>query len=154
MHNLNLRKSKIYRTGVLFINLSVDFILTVYILTKPSFCASTKVLRFIKPRVRQNQRKNPFINPSQGTIVRMCISTMSPPRNQHIWILQRLLLVCITSSAYHFHAYSHPLDTMGAYQFLFVPPPFPFLASFLRVLAPPLQDAREGRKEKMRGWRN
>ncbi len=41
-----------------------------------------------------------------------CISTPSPPRNHHIWSLQRLVLLCITSSAYHFHAYSHPCDTM------------------------------------------
>ncbi len=67
--------------------------------------------RFIKPCVRQNLRKNPFINPSQGKIVRMIISTPTPPRNHHIWSLQRLVLLCITSSAYYSHAYSHPRET-------------------------------------------
>ncbi len=83
-----------------------------YLHTKARFCLRTKVFRFIKPCVRQNLRKNPFINPSQGKIVRTCISTPSPPQNNHILSLQCLVILCITSSAYHFHAYSHPCDTM------------------------------------------
>ncbi len=86
--------------GVSFIKLSVDFILKVYVRTKARFC------------VQQNLRKKPFINPSQGKIVRTCISTPTPPRNNHVWRLQRLVLLCITSSACHFHAYYHPRDTM------------------------------------------
>ncbi len=99
-------------TGASCIKLYVDFNLKVYVRTKARFCVRTKVFRFIKACVRQNMRKNPLINPSQGKIVRMCISTPTPPRNHHIWSLQRLILRCITSSAYHFHAYSHPRDTM------------------------------------------
>ncbi len=49
--------------------------------------------------------KKPFINPSQGKIVCMCISTLTPPRNNYIWSLQSIVLLWITSSAYHFHAY-------------------------------------------------
>ncbi len=49
-----------------------------------------KVFRFIKACVRQNLRKNPFINPSQGKIVCTCISTPTP-RKHHIWRLQRLV---------------------------------------------------------------
>ncbi len=100
------------RPGASCIKLYVDFNLKVYVCTKARFCLRTKVFRFIKACVRQNMRKNPLINPSQGKIVRTCISTPTPPRNHHIWSLQRLVLRCITSSAYHFHAYSHPRDTM------------------------------------------
>ncbi len=89
--------------------------LNVYVGTKARFCVCTQVFRFIKPCVRQNLCKNPFINPIQGKIVLTCISTSSPPRNHHIWSLQCLVLLCISSSAYHFHAYSHPRDTMFQY---------------------------------------
>ncbi len=50
----------------------------------------------------------PLYIPVRGST---CISTPTTPRNHHKWSLQRLVLLCITSSAYHFHAYSHPLDT-------------------------------------------
>ncbi len=90
-------------SGVSFIKLSVYFILKVYV------CVI--FFRFIKPCVCQNLRKKPLINPSQGNIVRMCISTPSPPRNHHVWNLHPLVLLCITSSSYNFHAYSHPRDT-------------------------------------------
>ncbi len=60
-----------FRPGVTFIKIYIDFILKVYI--------DTKVFRFIKTSVQQNLRKNTFINPSQGKIVRTCISTPSPP---------------------------------------------------------------------------
>ncbi len=53
-------------SGVSFIKLSIDFILEVYVLTKARFCIHVNVFRFIKPCVRQNLCKNPFINPSQG----------------------------------------------------------------------------------------
>ncbi len=99
-------------SGASCIKISVDFILKVYVRTKARFWIRTKVFRFIKPYVRQNLRKNPFINPSQGKIVHTCISTLSPPWNNYIWSLQHLGLLCITSSAYHFRAYSHPCDTM------------------------------------------
>ena len=100
------------RPGASFIKLCVDFILKVCVRTYGRICVRTKVFRFIKPCVGQNLRKNPFRNPSQGKIVRTCISTPTPPRNHHIWSLQRLVLLCITSSACHFHAYSHARDTM------------------------------------------
>ncbi len=56
-----------------------------YVCTKDRFCDAWIFFRFIKPCLRQNLRKNPFINPSQGKIVRTCISTPTPPRNPHIW---------------------------------------------------------------------
>ncbi len=100
-------------SGVSFIKLSIDFILKVYVHTKAVFCIRVNVFRFIKPCVRQNLRKNPFINPSQWKSVHTCISTPTTPSNHYIWSLQHLVLLCIiTSSAYHFHAYSHPRDTM------------------------------------------
>ncbi len=80
--------------------------------TKARSCIRVIFFRFIKPCVHQNLCKNPFINPSQGKSAHTCISTPSPPRNHHIWSLQRLVLLCITSSAYHFHLYPHPSDTM------------------------------------------
>ncbi len=89
-------------SGVSFIKLSVDFILTVYIRTKGY----------------QNLCKNPFIKASQGKIVRTCIFTPSPHRNHHIWSLQRLVLLCITSSAYNFLAYSCPRNTMFTFMHL------------------------------------
>ncbi len=98
--------------GVSCIKLSVDFILKVYVGTKARFCVHTNVFRLIKACVRRNLRKNHFINPSQGKVVRTCISTPSPPRNHYIWSLQRLVLLCITSSAYHFNAELHPHETM------------------------------------------
>ncbi len=45
-------------------------------------------------------------------------------------------------------------DDPGCFSFLICASSFPFLASFPRVLAPPLQDAREGSKEKTQGRRN
>ncbi len=87
---------------VSFIKLSGDFILKVYVRTKARLCVRVNFFRFIKPCVRQNLHKNPFINPIQGKIVRTFISTPSPPRNHHIWSLLRLLLRCIT----HLHIIS------------------------------------------------
>ncbi len=93
--------------GASFIKLPVDFILKVYVGTKVRFCIRTKVLRFIKPYAR-TCTKIPLIIPVRG---RLC-ARASPPRYHHIWSLQRLVLLCIISSAYHVHAYSHPRDSM------------------------------------------
>ncbi len=80
-------------TGVSFIKLSVHFILKVYVCTEAWFCIRVNFFTFIKPCICLNLRKNPFINPSQGKVVRMCISTLTPPRNHHTWSLQRLVLL-------------------------------------------------------------
>ncbi len=82
-------KTKTNKTpGASCIKLYVDFILKVYVDTSARFYVRTKVFRFIKPGVHRNLRKNHFINSSQGKIVRMCISTPTPPVNHHIWSLQ------------------------------------------------------------------
>ncbi len=78
-----------------FIKLSVDFILKVYVRIKARLCVLVNFFRFVKPCVCQNLHKNPFINPSQGKIVRTCIPPPTHPRNHHIWNLQRLVLLSI-----------------------------------------------------------
>ncbi len=80
-----------------------DFILRVYVRTKARFCARTKVCR--------NLRKNPFINPSQGKIMRVHLHPDSSQKSPHMELTMPSFimhnLICI-----HLHAYSHPRDTL------------------------------------------
>ncbi len=90
-------------SGTSLITLSVDFILKVYVGTTHNIFQIYKTMGMPEP-----VQKFPLYIPVSG---RLCVRA-SPPQNHHIWSLQRLVLLCITSSAYHFHAYSHPCDNM------------------------------------------
>jgi len=98
--------------GVSFIKLCVGSLLKVYVRPKAKNGVRQKIFRFIKPCVRQNQGRIPFINPSQRKHMRLL---------PEITIcLQRLVLLCTSSSAYHLHVIIHPRDTMLTYKTLFL----------------------------------
>ncbi len=100
------------RPGVSFIKLSVDFILKVYVCTKASFLRTRDFFQIYKnTRTPEPAQKSLYKTQSGEKCAYVHLHPDSSP-NHHIWSIQRLVLLCITSSAYHSYAYSYPRDTM------------------------------------------
>lgn len=93
-------------SGVSFMKFSIDFNLNMYVHTIFCICTSFQIYK----TTRTPEPAQKCINPSQRKILCSCISTLSPPQNHHIWRLRCLVLLCVTSFAYH--ACTHPRDTM------------------------------------------
>ncbi len=114
---------------------------------------AVQIINFIKARPL-NARLFPFLCQELGAKHEQLLFQTEVRWLSRGQVLHRIYELRSEVMTFLVNVQSDLVQYLGCFSFLICASSFPFLASFPRVLAPPLQDAREGSKEKTQGRRN